>query len=107
MLLSQINETCFSLGQCGAGVNAILFFKRSRETADSVAKPSGISVLNSILHLLNPGVVLDQARPWSYDVLLESMLGIQSVICDALFRHVHISTTNHSNGIRFFTYRYN
>ena len=58
--LFKINERYFSLRQWrrGGGSSPFSF---SNVTGKTEAKPPGISALNSILHLLNPGVVLDQA----------------------------------------------
>ena len=77
LLLSRVNERCFSLHHFswgGGQIDTVLFFKCSRETAGSEVKPLGISRPSSILHLLNPGVVMDQVRSWRYDVIPKTCL---------------------------------
>ena len=49
------------------------------------------SIRYSIPHLLSLGIVLDQVRSRSCDVIPEDMLSTQSVNCGALFWHGHIS----------------
>ena len=78
LLLSRVNERCFSLRHFSLGgggqIDTVLFFKCSRETAGSEAKPLGMSRPSSILHLLNPGVVMDQVRSWRYHVVPKTYL---------------------------------